>query len=160
MRSIMGILSSGIAFDHPPKPIAENPVPSDSTVYPSRSGTRGSSSTTTPSIVSSRIPTGSWAYQAAISQRVKILEQFLAPSCTPMNLDIFLVRSAILRALQDTTCSSQDAVDFLMATCWQTVYTPYSLRLRSARTSQGSKSALLGIFKMTSKEWLINYFLE
>jgi SAM-dependent methyltransferase len=32
-----------------------------------------------------------------------MLEQFLAPSCTPMNLDIFLVRSAILRAMQDTT---------------------------------------------------------
>jgi hypothetical protein len=31
-----------------------------------------------------------------------MLEQFLAPSCTPRNLDIFLVRSAILRALQDT----------------------------------------------------------
>jgi SAM-dependent methyltransferase len=32
-----------------------------------------------------------------------MLEQFLAPSCTPRNLDLFLVRSAILRALQDTT---------------------------------------------------------
>jgi SAM-dependent methyltransferase len=32
-----------------------------------------------------------------------MLEQFLAPSCAPRNLDIFLVRSAILRALQDTT---------------------------------------------------------
>ena len=32
-----------------------------------------------------------------------MLEQFLAPSCTPMNLAIFLVRSDILRALQDTT---------------------------------------------------------
>jgi SAM-dependent methyltransferase len=31
-----------------------------------------------------------------------MLEQYLAPSCTPMNLDIFLVRSAILQALQDT----------------------------------------------------------
>ena len=32
-----------------------------------------------------------------------MLEQFLAPSCTPRNLDIFLVHSAIPRALQDTT---------------------------------------------------------
>jgi SAM-dependent methyltransferase len=32
-----------------------------------------------------------------------MLEQFLAPSCTPTNLDIFLVPSAILRALQETT---------------------------------------------------------
>jgi SAM-dependent methyltransferase len=32
-----------------------------------------------------------------------MLEQFLAPSCTPTNLAIFPVRSAILRALQETT---------------------------------------------------------
>jgi SAM-dependent methyltransferase len=32
-----------------------------------------------------------------------MLEQFLAPSCTPRNLDLFLVRSAILQALQETT---------------------------------------------------------
>jgi hypothetical protein len=101
----MGIPSSGIAFDHPPKPIAENPVPSDSTVYPSRSGTRGSPSTTTPSTVSPKISPGSRAYQASVSQRVKMLEQFLAPSCTPRNPDIFLVCSAILRDLQGTTRS-------------------------------------------------------
>jgi SAM-dependent methyltransferase len=32
-----------------------------------------------------------------------MLEQFPAPFCTPRNLDTFLVPSAILRALQDTT---------------------------------------------------------
>jgi SAM-dependent methyltransferase len=32
-----------------------------------------------------------------------MLEEFLTPSCTPRNLDLFLVRGGILGALQDTT---------------------------------------------------------
>jgi SAM-dependent methyltransferase len=80
-----------------------------------------------------------------------MLEQFLAPSCTPMNLELFLVRSAILRALQDT--AQYFSGTLLDVGCGHMLYKPLVLAPPSRKTryvgldlersTYGAKSDLL-----------------